>query len=109
MGDSSIFVFATPGPIIVQVLDEEPELLRQIAGISAKRLETIKSAWEEQKRIRDLSMFLQEHGLYVFTLNGFPYGPFHQQPVKALVHAPDWRDEERVARLASDFPGGMVR
>ena len=41
--------------------------------------------------------FLQKHGLYVFTLNGFPYGPFHQQPVKALVHAPDWRDEERVA------------
>jgi hypothetical protein len=41
--------------------------------------------------------FLQEHGLYVFTLNGFPYGPFHQQPVKALVHAPDWREEERVA------------
>src|SRR3989441_147638 len=57
--------------------------------------------------------FLQEHGLYVFTLNGFPYGPFHQQPVKALVHAPDWRDEEVVrfythwlleegARLLSD-------
>ena len=41
--------------------------------------------------------FLQERGVYVFTLNGFPYGPFHQQPVKALVHAPDWRDEERVA------------
>ncbi len=41
--------------------------------------------------------FLQEHGLYVFTLNGFPYGPFHLQPVKAEVHAPDWRDEERVA------------
>lgn len=41
--------------------------------------------------------FLQEHGLYVFTLNGFPYGPFHRQPVKAEVHAPDWRDEERVA------------
>lgn len=40
--------------------------------------------------------FLQEHRLYVFTLNGFPYGPFHQQPVKDQVHAPDWRDEERV-------------
>lgn len=40
--------------------------------------------------------FLQRHGLYVFTLNGFPYGPFHQQPIKAQVHAPDWRDEERV-------------
>jgi hypothetical protein len=40
--------------------------------------------------------FLQEHELYVFTLNGFPYGPFHRQPVKAHVHTPDWRDEERV-------------
>ncbi len=47
--------------------------------------------------LQQFQYFLQEHGLYVFTLNGFPYGPFHQQPVKALVHAPDWRDEERVA------------
>ena len=29
-------------------------------------------------------------------MNGFPYGPFHGQAVKANVHAPDWRDEERL-------------
>src|SRR5439155_5645471 len=46
--------------------------------------------------LQQFQYFLQEHGLYVFTLNGFPYGPFHQQPVKSLVHAPDCRDEERV-------------
>ena len=40
--------------------------------------------------------FLDEHGLYVYTMNGFPYGPFHGQAVKANVHAPDWRDQERV-------------
>jgi sugar phosphate isomerase/epimerase len=40
--------------------------------------------------------FLDEEGLYVFTLNGFPHGPFHREPVKAKVHAPDWREEERV-------------
>ncbi len=40
--------------------------------------------------------WLDEHGLYVFTMNGFPHGPFHHQPVKAQVHAPDWRTEERV-------------
>ncbi|HEY3058349.1 MAG TPA: metabolite traffic protein EboE [Chloroflexota bacterium] len=48
--------------------------------------------------------WLREQGLYVFTLNGFPYGAFHGTPVKADVHAPDWRDEERVAysiRLAT--------
>ena len=33
----------------------------------------------------------------MFTLNAFPHGAFHGQPVKADVHAPDWRSEERVA------------
>lgn len=47
--------------------------------------------------LEDFRTFLEERGLYVSTLNGFPYGPFHGQPVKTQVHAPDWRDEERVA------------
>ena len=41
--------------------------------------------------------WLDAEGLYVFTINGFPQGTFHGQPVKADVHAPDWRTEERVA------------
>ncbi|TAJ99860.1 MAG: xylose isomerase [Candidatus Manganitrophaceae bacterium] len=40
--------------------------------------------------------FLKENGLYVFTLNGFPFGAFHRQRVKAGVFAPDWRTEDRV-------------
>lgn len=51
----------------------------------------------EGQSLADFKAFLDERGLYVFTMNGFPYGPFHGQPVKAQVHAPDWRDEERVA------------
>ncbi|CAM3735570.1 Xylose isomerase-like TIM barrel [Deinococcus saxicola] len=47
--------------------------------------------------LADFRAFLDGRGLYVFTLNGFPYGPFHGQAVKAQVHAPDWRDPERVA------------
>ena len=41
--------------------------------------------------------WLDARGMYVFSINGFPYGTFHGTPVKADVHAPDWRDEERVA------------
>lgn len=41
--------------------------------------------------------WLDAEDLYVFTVNGFPHGTFHGQPVKADVHAPDWRTEERVA------------
>jgi hypothetical protein len=33
----------------------------------------------------------------VFTINGFPYGPFHGQAVKEQVYLPDWLDESRLA------------
>lgn len=48
-------------------------------------------------RLEHFRRFLDERGLYVFTMNGFPYGPFHHQSVKAEVHAPDWLHPERVA------------
>lgn len=41
--------------------------------------------------------FLAEHDLYIFTINAFPYGPFHGRPVKEQVYEPDWRTTERVA------------
>ena len=44
----------------------------------------------------ELKGFLADHDLYVFTINGFPYGPFHGRPVKEQVYQPDWRQEARV-------------
>src|SRR5579884_3773422 len=49
----------------INVLDQSPELLREVAGISKKRLQVISESWEQQKQIRDLSMFLQDHGISV--------------------------------------------
>ena len=40
--------------------------------------------------------FLAANDLYVFTINGFPYGPFHGTPVKEKVYLPDWGDDARV-------------
>ena len=40
--------------------------------------------------------FLRASDLYVFTINGFPYGPFHGTRVKENVYLPDWRDEARL-------------
>ncbi len=45
--------------------------------------------------LRRFKEFLTGENLYVFTLNGFPYGPFHGRAVKADVYAPDWRRPER--------------
>ena len=40
-------------------------------------------------------------GAYVFTINAFPFGPFHGVRVKEDVYLPDWRDRERVAFTAN--------
>lgn len=40
--------------------------------------------------------FLAQHNLYVFTLNGFPYGTLTGQPVKAEIFAPDWQAASRL-------------
>ena len=41
--------------------------------------------------------FLADGDFYVFTINAFPYGPFHGLPVKKQVYEPDWRRAERLA------------
>ncbi len=47
----------------------------------------------ERAAFRD---FLAGRGLYVFTINGFPYGAFHGTRVKADVYRPDWLEEARL-------------
>jgi sugar phosphate isomerase/epimerase len=62
----------------------------------------------EGDRLARFREWLDAEGLYVFTLNAFPHGTFHGEPVKADVHAPDWRSEERVAyvlRMAEIMAG----
>ena len=43
-----------------------------------------------------LTSFLSGENYYVFTLNGFPYGAFHGQPVKDGAYRPDWSDPVRL-------------
>jgi len=47
--------------------------------------------------VDELRRWLDDHGLYVFTINGFPYGAFHGARVKEAVYLPDWRSDERLA------------
>jgi sugar phosphate isomerase/epimerase len=54
-------------------------------------------ALAEPAALGELRDFLRAHDLYVFTINGFPYGTFHGRPVKEDVYLPDWLDPERLA------------
>lgn len=46
--------------------------------------------------LESFQAFLEAHGLYVFTLNGFPYGAFYETRVKERVYLPDWTAEARL-------------
>ncbi len=50
----------------------------------------------EPSVLAELQDFLRRSGLYVYTINGFPYGTFHGTRVKEGVYLPDWRDPERL-------------
>jgi sugar phosphate isomerase/epimerase len=51
---------------------------------------------QDPSRVHDLRDVLDRHGLEVVTLNGFPYGGFHDPVVKHAVYRPDWTDAARV-------------
>ena len=50
----------------------------------------------EGSMLEEFKNWLSQENLYVYTMNGFPYGGFHHQEVKDKVHYPDWTTDERV-------------
>ncbi len=61
-------------------------------------------------RLEEFREFCSFHDLYVFTINGFPYGSFHGASVKADVYRPDWRNRERLdyTNLLTDILAAML-
>jgi len=53
---------------------------------------------EELSRFRAM---LDARNMYVFTINGFPYGAFHGTRVKDAVYLPDWLDDARLSYTTS--------
>ena len=77
-----------------------PELKRRLCperpfGIGLRLSNLAAVELQEGNRLAAFRDTLGRDGLYVFTLNGFPYGSFHGERVKDRVHAPDWRTSER--------------
>ena len=50
----------------------------------------------EPVTLAEFKGFLARERMYVFTINGFPYGTFHGARVKEDVYLPDWRSPERL-------------
>jgi hypothetical protein len=68
----------------------------------------------DPERLAEFKAWLAANNIYVFTMNGFPYGGFHATRVKDDVHTPDWTTPDRTEYtkrlfriLAQLLPDGM--
>ena len=89
--------------IKAQVAPEQP--LGLGLRISAAMAESLSTEAE-----RDALKTLLGDDYYVFTVNAFPYGAFHGQPVKDGAYRPDWTDDERLryTNQTADVLAGFV-
>jgi hypothetical protein len=91
------------------------EVKRQIApdrrfGVGLRLSAVAARALVKPATLASFRDFLEANGLYVFTINAFPYGPFHGQVVKEAVYRPDWLEPERLAYSddAAQILAGLV-
>ena len=66
-------------------------------GVGLRLGHAAAEALRDKSALAALKRFLAEGNYYVFTINGFPYGPFHGRTVKEEVYKPDWSDPHRLA------------
>lgn len=78
-----------------------PELKQRLSpdapfGIGLRLSNIASEELELPENLIAFQHWLANNDCYVFTMNGFPFGGFHNTVVKDQVHAPDWTTEARV-------------
>ncbi|WP_025764854.1 metabolite traffic protein EboE [Dyadobacter tibetensis] len=69
----------------------------QSFGLGLRLANEASLALSESKNLAEFKAWLEAEDIYVFVINGFPYGGFHDTVVKDQVHTPDWTTDERQA------------
>jgi exodeoxyribonuclease V alpha subunit len=55
-------IVETFGLQTMQVLEEQPHRLHEVAGLGARKIDRIVESWNSQRAVRDVMVFLQAHG-----------------------------------------------
>ena len=51
------------GTETIEVIETDVQRLREVDGIGMKRIQKIQESWEKQKEIKNIMLFLQDHGV----------------------------------------------
>lgn len=78
-----------------------PELKSRLApdqpfGVGLRLSAAAAKVLLEEENLGEFKKWLANENLYVFTMNGFPFGNFHGGRVKDNVYKPDWTNRERL-------------
>ena len=84
------------GKQTLDVIENEIERLSEVEGIGKKRIEMIRKAWDDQKEIREVMLFLQTHGVS----SGYATKIFKQYDSRSIQIV-----KENPYRLATDIFG----
>lgn len=84
------------GEQTLDVIENEIQKLSRVNGIGKKRIAMIQKAWDEQKEIRDVMLFLQSHGIS----SGYATKIFKQYGNRSIAVVTD-----NPYRLATDIFG----
>src|SRR5256884_3543652 len=84
------------GEQTLAIIEQQPERLSEVKGISAKDREQIEKSWAEQSEIKELHLFLQSHEVSM-NLATRIYKQFGQESIKVV--------RENPYKLAQDVHG----
>lgn len=84
------------GLATLEVIDHQPAKLREVQGIGPMRAEQIVQAWQKQREIRDVMVFLQSCGVSTALATRI-YTHYGRDP-RGVIRRDPWR-------LAADVPG----
>ncbi|MEM7798443.1 MAG: helix-hairpin-helix domain-containing protein, partial [Chloroflexota bacterium] len=105
------------GDETLDIIEEQPEKLSRVIGIGKKRVEGIIKAWDEQRAIKDVMIFLQSHGVSttlatkIYKKYGDESLPIVQKTPYQMVtdiHGIGFKTADKIAQalgLAPDDPG----
>jgi exodeoxyribonuclease V alpha subunit len=100
----------------LQIIEEEPQRLREVLGVGKHRAAVIERAWEEQKAIKDVMLFLQSHNVSTShavriykTYGDASIGVVRNDPYRLArdIHGIGFLTADKIARelgLAHDSP-----
>lgn len=106
--DDLIGVIRTQVPEIKKSLSSEKPF-----GLGLRIAKEASVALKDPGNLLKLKDIIEAQESYAFTINGFPFGAFHQTRVKEQVYQPDWSSPERLVyskdlfhQLAALLPAG---